>query len=175
MLLSPGDVREALRELAIELRDDGLTARIRVVGGAAVSLRVGREALTRDIDALVYPPSPDFAEVVRRVGERRGWAADWLIDGVKAFVSHRDDEEDWDVMEDEAGVTILVAQPRLLLAMKLLAGRGRRDLQDVELLLDAIGIANINEAEAVFDHFYPEEKIPPRSAAYLRSHFDAAP
>lgn len=48
MLLSPGDVREALRELAIELRDDGLTARIRVVGGAAVSIRVGREALTRE-------------------------------------------------------------------------------------------------------------------------------
>jgi hypothetical protein len=56
-LFTSGDVRQGLRELAQELRAVGMPAKVQVVGGAAVALQVGREALTRDVDALIHSRS----------------------------------------------------------------------------------------------------------------------
>lgn len=77
MLFSKDDVERGLRALAGELAADGVVAQIRVLGGAAVALQVGREALTLDIDAPL-PSTPGFAKVVKRVGDANGWPATWL-------------------------------------------------------------------------------------------------
>ena len=69
-LFSANDVRDALRELAQELRLVSVPAAIHVVGGAAVAIQVGREALTRDDDAL-HPLSQEFTDVVRLIAGRR--------------------------------------------------------------------------------------------------------
>jgi hypothetical protein len=163
---TPDDVRQGLRELAQELRAAGMPAKVQVVGGAAVALQVGREALTRDIDAL-HPATPQFADIVRLIADRRGWPENWLNDAVKGFASHYDSTEDWEVLEDGEGVTVLVARPQLLLAMKLLAGRGTRDREDIERLLDACSVVSYGEAKAIFDQYYPMELMSHRARAQL--------
>ena len=66
MLLSPEDLDDALRLLVTELVAAGVEARFQIVGAAAVTLQVGRDILTRDIDAL-YTPTPELDDVVKRL------------------------------------------------------------------------------------------------------------
>jgi hypothetical protein len=72
VLFSKEEVDEALRALVDQLVGAGVSATIDVVGGAAVSIQVNREALTGDIDAL-YPATPEFKDAVQRVGTARRW------------------------------------------------------------------------------------------------------
>ena len=88
---TPDDVRQVLRELAYELRVAGLPAKVQVVGGAAVALQVGREASTRDVDAL-HPPTLQFTDIVGLIAKRCGWPEKWLNDAVKGFASQYDSD-----------------------------------------------------------------------------------
>lgn len=85
MLFSRADLEEVLGLLVSELVTRGATARIRVVGAAAVALQVGREALTRDIDAL-YAPNPAIDDAVRRIAQLGNWPETWLNDAAAAFI-----------------------------------------------------------------------------------------
>lgn len=64
------------------------------------------------------------------------------------------------VARKKGGVTLFIAQTRLLLAMKLNSGRGRRDAPDIQILLDACGIESVASAMEVFDRSYPTEVLP---------------
>ena len=169
-LFEKGDIEEALRALVGELVEAGAEAKIKVVGAAAISRQVGREAATSDIDAL-YGSSTEVKAAVERMAEARNWSPTWLNDAVKMYISHRTTDADWELGIDEGDVTILYARPRLLLAMKLRAGRGIRDAEDIDALLNACRITSWTEAEELFDHYYPEEIIAERAMRQLRERF----
>jgi hypothetical protein len=170
MLFTQEGVEEALAALVSELLAVGAEATISVVGGAAVALQVGREAVTSDIDAL-DASSPEVEAAVERIAEARNWPRTWLNDAVKMYISHYDDAGDWTVRTDEGGVVILVARPKLLLAMKLRAGRGRRDAEDIDRLLDACGIASVADAVELFDCYYPQDEIATPAILQLEERF----
>jgi hypothetical protein len=170
MLFTQEGVEEALAALVSELVADGAEATISVVGGAAVALQVGREAVTSDIDAL-YASSPAVKAAVERIADARNWPRTWLNDAVKMYVSHYDDAGDWTVRTEEGGVVVLVARPKLLLAMKLRAGRGRRDADDIDRLLDACGIASLVDAVELFDGYYPQDEIAAPAFLQLEARF----
>ncbi len=50
--MTPGEVRELIEELATRLDDAGITAGIRVVGGAALSILDRDRRSTSDVDAV---------------------------------------------------------------------------------------------------------------------------
>lgn len=164
-LLSPDDVRRGLEALVDELVERGASTHIRVVGGAAVMIQAGREALSRDIDAL-YPPSVSIDEAIRSVAMSKHWPNTWLNDAVKMFASNYDDDKDWELHITRAGVTVSVASCKLLLAMKLLAARPR-DVEDILLLIRACGITERQDAVDVFDDYYPTESLKPRALRIL--------
>jgi hypothetical protein len=171
-LFSRHTVEVGLRALVEELTSAGLTGTISIVGAAAVAWHVDRQALTRDIDAL-HPitPGPEFDAAVERVATAHGWPPNWLNDAVKMYASHFDTEGDWLVILEDSGVVVRVASVELLLAMKLLAGRGRRDSEDIDLLLDECGVTSAPEATAVFDRYYPTEEMAPAAARQVRARF----
>lgn len=170
MLFSRRDVEEALDALVAELVTEGAEATIRIVGGAAVALQVGREATTGDIDAL-HASSPAVRAAVQRIADARNWPMTWLNDAVKMYASHHDTEDDWELRTDEGGVAVLVARPEILLAMKLYAGRGSRDADDIDRLIDACGIASVTAALELFDRYYPAEEIAAPAIRQLRHRF----
>ena len=172
-LFERDDIEEALRALVGELVEAGAEAKIKIVGAAAITLQVGREAATSDIDAL-YGSSAAVKAAVERLAEARNWSPTWLHDAVTMYISHRITDADWELWIDEGDVTILYARPQLLLAMKLRAGRGIRDAEDIHGLLDACGIASRTEAEELFDRYYPEEVIATRAMCQLRERFTEA-
>ena len=87
------------------------------------------------------------------------------------WASHFDTEGDWEIHLAREQVTIRVAQPSLLLAMKLLAGRGLRDAWDIDLLLYACAIKSLDAAVALFEKYYPTETMAPGSLRQLRERF----
>ena len=164
-LLSPDDVLMGLEALVDELVRRGASSHIRIVGGAAVMIQAGRESLSRDIDAL-YSASSTIDGAIASVARELHWPETWLNDAVKMYASNYDDADDWEVHIDRAGVIVSIATCRLLLAMKLLAGR-YRDIEDISLLLSACDITERQAAVDVFDHYYPTESMKPRAFRIL--------
>lgn len=75
--LERDDIIVGLRELVDELRSDGEVAGIRLVGGAALSLRYFDRGVTQDLDSLHVRPGSDaaVAAAAARVAQRHDWDA----------------------------------------------------------------------------------------------------
>lgn len=159
---------EALEVLAARLADRGAASRLRVVGGAAISIQYGRDATTHDIDAL-FSRSTDVAEVVAEIASERGWPESWLNDDVTMYASHHDHEAAWTTFLETSDIRIDLAPADLLLAMKLKAGRGRRDEDDIDLLCDACGLASAQDAVDLFDRYYPDDEIKPAARRQIEA------
>jgi hypothetical protein len=168
---SPAEIREALEHLVGELTERGVSARIVIVGGAAMALAYAPRASTRDVDAT-YRPVDEVEAAARVVGERYGYAPGWINDEVAQF-SPPGGELEPTVLIEREGVTICVAGPRHMLAMKLRAARGRRDETDIEALLDRCGIRTLGAAEALFERYYPDFELSPLAGAVVRRHVEA--
>lgn len=162
---------DAFVELATELQARGVVARIRVIGGAAITLRYDPDRpATTDVDAFAHPASA-VLDAAADVGRRHGWPVDWLNTRAKAFASHHDSPEDWTVVLDTSGLIVSVASAELLFAMKANASRGVRDGRDLLILADCCGITSVASAEAVFDRYFPRDVMPDKAVRWLGAHF----
>jgi len=175
-MLSKDDVLRGLTQLAERLNKDGVNVSIHLVGGAAVMLTVRPDRqLTADVDSWVNNGGDEqlrarVLEAVVLVGRANpGFTDDWLNDKAAMFIpdSVGGDLSEWNRLLTVGGVTIVVAPPDVLLAMKLLAGRGRRDLADLPALVAACGVTTVREVEAIFDRYYPHDDIKPSARRWL--------
>lgn len=171
MAFTPAEIREALEHLVDELIERGVSARITIVGGAAMALVYAQRASTRDVDAT-YRPVEEVEAASAAVGERYGYPPGWINDEVVQF-SPPGGELEPAILIERAGVTICVAGPKHMLAMKLRAARGRRDETDIEALLDRCEIRTLEEAEALFEEYYPDVELSDLAVAVVRRHLDA--
>jgi hypothetical protein len=130
--LSVDDVQRLLGELGRRLDAAGHHATLYLVGGAAVALSVDVRRVTRDIDALFDD------DLVRRVAaemaQQLDLAPDWLNSAARPFTPGTSDPGA--TTFEVPGLSVAVASPRHLLAMKLAAFRP----QDVR---DAVAVARI--------------------------------
>lgn len=62
------------------------------------------------------------------------------------------------------------ASPRHIFAMKALAAR-TRDIDDLRLLADIIGVDSAQAALQICAEFFPDEEVPPRAVAVLQELF----
>jgi hypothetical protein len=158
MLFSKDDLDEALRTLVSRLVAADVEVRIRLLGGAAMAVAYGREALTEDVDAA-FGAEDRVRRVVESIADERGWPRDWLNNKAQGFMSHFNDPGTWVPYLEQGGVVVSVCPADELLAMKLRAGRGRRDAGDIELLLAEVGVESSVQAEELFDRFFPEDEM----------------
>ena len=73
-------------------------------------------------------------------------------------------------MFDHPGLRVTAASPRHVFAMKALAAR-TRDIDDLRLLADIIGIDSAETATQICAEFFPDEEVPARAEAVLRELF----
>jgi hypothetical protein len=171
--LDRDDILAGLEQLARQLDADGLVLSIHVVGGAAMALEYNTDRqATSDVDAWVNGKPEVHAVVAAAVADiavQRGWPDDWLNEKAVMFIpdSVGSGPNDWRPTLTIGSVAIFVAQPRILLAMKLRAGRGRRDLPDLGPLVRAARIRTVQEAEEVFDEYYPHDDMKPLARHWL--------
>ncbi|MGH2782051.1 MAG: DUF6036 family nucleotidyltransferase [Thermoleophilaceae bacterium] len=145
------EIVAALTALAEELRRRGVQAEMYVVGGAAIALAYDTRRATRDIDG-VFEPKAAVYEAAAQVSEQLGLPPGWLNDAVKGFLAG-DDPEAAPVL-DLPGLRCLVASPRMLLALKVLAHRVGEDEDDVRLLAGELGLHTGAEVLALAEEVF---------------------
>jgi hypothetical protein len=111
------------------------------------------------VDA-VFAPAPEIRRIAEAMGSDLALEPDWLNDAAKGFMPGPDDAPTT-VFESES---LLVQAPsaEYLLAMKLFASRGERDLDDAGLLFARLGYASVEEGVGLLTRFYPAARLLPR-------------
>jgi len=164
--LTRDDMIDGLTEVIRRLHERGAHATIRIVGGAAMMLRYFEERrVTPDIDASVHTDA-DLGELVREIATKRGWPPDWLNTAAAGFIPFAG-AGNWEPLYDDEFVSIWLATPACLLAMKLRAARRGRDDEDVAVLLSLLDVETAEDAERIFEEQYPGELPPERAYRML--------
>lgn len=135
-------------------------------GGTVMCLVFHARPATKDVDAVFEPKDTIYA-VAREMAEEYGLPPAWLNDGVKGFLSARGDFE---MFLDLPGLRMWAASPEYVFAMKCLAARDD-DLQDIRLLMERLGLKDVDSAFDVVERFYPRDRIPPKTRFVLEELF----
>jgi hypothetical protein len=123
---------------------------------------------TRDVDAR-FMPHGIVVEQAGRVADDLGLPRWWLNEQASVYISGKDDPGKRRVF-DHPGLRVMAASPDHIFAMKALAAR-TRDIDDLRLLADIVGVDSADAALRICAEFYPDEPVSPRSAAVLRELF----
>jgi hypothetical protein len=157
--LTAHDLRRLFALLNEELAQSDTRAELFLVGGAVMCLAYAARPSTQDVDAFFHPTTQVRAAATR-VAARAGLPPDWLNDGVKGFMSAQGDFAPFLQLDH---LSVMVAQPEYLLAMKCLAlriGAEFHDEDDVRYLLRHLDIRSFDRATAVIGRYYPLERFP---------------
>jgi hypothetical protein len=101
--------------------------------------------------------------------ERSPLLARWLNELASVYIWGKDDPGERRVF-DHPGLRVTAASPRHIFAMKELAAR-TRDIDDLRLLAEIIGVDSAATALQICAEFFPDEAVSPRSSAVLQELF----
>ena len=169
MAFDRNDMIAGLRQVVEKLRDAGELAGIRIIGGAALSLRYFERRTTEDIDAAIHP-SEAALEVAAEIALINDWPDDWLNSKAEHFIPIAKDVA-WEPLYSDAGISIWVASAPALLAMKLKASRPGRDDDDIANLLVICDISTVEQADELYENFYPGEVLEDKAYRMLDALF----
>ncbi len=158
-LLDGEEIRRLLADLGRRLAAKGITARLFLVGGAALALAYNDRRATRDLDAVFEPKTEIYAEAAL-LAEEQGLPDDWLNDGVKGLLPDRAAAEVGSHFE-APGISVEVASPTYLFAMKAAAARAEIDADDLRFLANHLGLTDVEEAFALVEHYYSPHRLKP--------------
>ena len=173
MEFSRDSLLTAFQELGQAAWEEGATVEIAVYGGSALMLVFDWRIATKDVDGVFERDRERVRRLAARVAEVHGWPDDWLNDGVKGFLSVRDQEIGMQHLlgefpsANEPGLRVFVPRPEYLFAMKCRAMRlggvdENRDIEDIRRLAAEIGLTNLDEALAMVASFYPRAQLQPK-------------
>lgn len=151
-------VTALLAELGERLAARGIEGEIYVVGGAAMMLAYDRSRMTRDIDAVGVPLEEIDVEANAMAADHRDIGPDWLNARVLPLLPRGVDADRLQLLGGP-GLTVNIASPQWLLAMKARAARGRRDLEDVWVLCQILDLRSVDEVWRICGVVWGEQMI----------------
>jgi hypothetical protein len=164
--LRKADIERLLRELNTQLEEDGVRGELYLVGGAVMCLAHNARAATRDLDGL-FRPAKQVRAAAAKVAIASNLPETWLNDAVKGFFSERGS---FSVYFELPNLTVFVADPAYLLAMKCLSARigaEFHDIDDVRYLLRYLNITTVAEATKSLESYYPLARFPQKTTYLL--------
>jgi hypothetical protein len=166
VILTAERIRQLLEALNAELAHESVRGEVFLAGGAVMCLVFHAREATKDIDALLVPAAA-LRRAAQVVGEREGLPAGWLNDAVKGFFSQAGRFE---IYAQLSHLRIFVPHPEYLLAMKCLAmrlGEEFSDRSDIAVLLKALNLTRMADAEEVLARYYPLDRYPAKARYVL--------
>jgi hypothetical protein len=170
-MLSVDDLHSALTDLGTRAFAQGKTVELAVYGGSALMLASNFRIASEDVDAVAATDQGLIDQLAREIAVERGWAPDWLNDGVRTYLSPNvDGLGQHHVLfrtypdEQRPGLRVFVPTAEYLLAMKLIAMRldpagGSSDLGDILRLIEVVSIVDKRELQSFAEMFYPEARV----------------
>lgn len=170
-LLGRAQIEALITELGARCAAKGIHVEMFLVGGAAMALAYSRERTTRDLDAVFEPKTLVYQEA-RLLADDRGLPPDWLNDGVKGLLPDRPDTGQ-QVTFASTGISVAVASPEYLFAMKAASARQEADSEDLLTLAALLGIAGEEQAFAMIERFYDRSRLSAKSQFFIEAAFAA--
>jgi hypothetical protein len=155
-------IRRLLAMLDAEMAKLDAKGEIFLLGGAVMCMVLNARAATEDVDA-VFLPTAKLRIAAARVADGEGLPPDWLNDAAKAFLSQQGEFKPFLQLEH---LTVSVATPEYLLAMKCLAmrlGAEFHDEADVRFLLRYLNVETYERALEIIRRFYPADRFPQKT------------
>lgn len=121
---------------------------------------------TLDVDGM-FRPARAVREAAARVAIAEDLPANWLNDAVKRYFSSQGTFAAYLKLEH---LTVNVAEPAYLLAMKCLAariGEEFHDVDDIRYLLRDLNVASAADARAIIARYYPLDRFPQKTLYLL--------
>ena len=157
------DIVRAFEALSVRLAEREVRAHIYIVGGAAMMLTHRRSKGTVDVDALMIDPREVVMEAATEVGRDQGLDDDWLNDEVRWMPGQPGQpDKAARVLFESPYLVVTGASARHLLGMKVRAVRAK-DMEDIELLIQQLGVTTLEEVRDIHKAVYPHDGIPPRA------------
>jgi hypothetical protein len=141
-LLDAALLREAFTRLDTHLARADVTADVFVFGGAAMILGYDARPATRDVDAL-WRPHGAVLKAAWAVADEMGLLRSWLNEQASSYLPSAPNWAGPTLFAGSA-LRVVAAEPELLLAMKVRAGRAV-DLHDAHVLAAHLGLVRADE------------------------------
>lgn len=159
----------ALKRLGELAEENYVQLNLCLYGGCAMMLAYDRKRVTRDVDAIFYPPSK-IVPLIRKVALEYELTEDWINDEVKQFLGTRESIRELPL--ELPGLQITVPTAGYLLAMKALACRRalpgyKGDEEDLRFLISKLGINKFEEIQDWIDKYYPDDVPSPSDRLFL--------
>ena len=136
------DIEGLLAALGARLQARGVAATVYVVGGAAIALRgISSDRRTAHVDALMVPEDVVLEEA-REIASRRGIRSTWLNSAARPYVPPLSEPLQ---PRGAPGLEVRTAPDEHLLAMKITAARGERDMRDIIPLARRLGLSKATD------------------------------
>jgi hypothetical protein len=140
---------------------DGVHAEMFVVGGAAMALVYDDRRTTVDIDAILRPRDV-VLDTAATMAQELGLPVSWLNDAVVEMMPPASDDNPRAVGEFD-GLSVSVASPEYLLAMKAMVSRkSPSDLEDAAWLCVTLGITDERQVEHVVRRYFGPGSLGPQ-------------
>ena len=165
MVFTRDDIISHLTALSDELEKRGIRGEIFLVGGAAMALAYNRKRTTKDLDG-VFEPKMVIYDAANAVAQKRNLRAGWLNDAVKGFMPGPDSGAK--TILDLPALSVSVASPRYLFALKALASREDRDIDDIRELYRLSKFNSVDEAIGYVAEVFSGRQIEARVGFVLR-------
>lgn len=165
MVFTKEDILSHLAALSHELEKREIHGEIFLVGGAAMALAYNRHRTTKDLDE-VFEPKAIIYEAAQIVAQQRGLKPNWLNDAVKGYFPSADTQAKTYLCLP--ALSVAVASPRYLFALKAFASRIDRDIDDIKELYRLCGFTSVDEAIDYVAKAYRGRPIAARVAYVLR-------
>lgn len=139
--LNQSKILDLLTDLGSRMHEQGLVARLYIVGGAAIALTLKDDRITQDVDAVMVDHSAELRQAALEVGREHGVDQNWMADDITDFVSSSPSGQE--IEFSIPGLNIAVASPEHLLAMKVRASAARaetKDADDLVFLAEHVGL-----------------------------------
>jgi len=164
------EILKYLHLINSKLQERHVKGEICLYGGAVMCLVYEARPSTKDVDA-VFQPAKIIREAAREIAAEYDLPSDWLNDGVKGFLV----EHSRKVFLNLPHLTVMVAEPEYLLAMKSLSARiDATDGADIAFLIKALKLSSVNEVFKIIEGYYPRRIIKPATQFFLEELFGEA-
>lgn len=134
-----------------------------------MALAYGRDRVTRDLDAIFEPKTLVYAEA-KAMADDLGLPPDWLNHGVKGLMP---DEPHLAarVRYQSDGLSVMVASPQYMFAMKATSAREESDTEDLLTLAGILGVTTADEAVTIVERYYRPGRLTAKMAVFLEQTF----
>ena len=151
------DIMKYLEELNELMKNNNIHGDINLVGGAVMCLAFKSRKITHDIDGI-FEPKSKINDLIKSISVKNDIPENWLNDGVKGFLSKKANFQEFKKLSN---LTISIASPEYMLAMKCLSARAdnKNEIEDLKHLIKKLNLKTYEDVVEIILQFYPMEKF----------------